>query len=56
MEASPPTVTRWRITFVNPTINYTWQAFVKNFTISGAVDEKQSGSLTLRLSGSRTVS
>jgi hypothetical protein len=56
MEASPPTVTGWRIQFQNPTINFYWPAFIKGFSISGAVDEKMSGSLTLRLSGARTVS
>jgi hypothetical protein len=56
MEASPPTVTGWRITFVNPTINYTWSAFVKSFSISGEVDGVIAGSLTLRLSGNRVVS
>jgi hypothetical protein len=56
MEASPPTVTGWRIQFVNPTINFYWSAFVKSFSISGEVDGKISGSLTLRLSGARTVS
>lgn len=56
MEASPPTVTGWRITFVNPTINYTWSAFVKSFSISGEVDGVIQGSLTLRLSGARAVS
>ena len=56
MEASPPTVTGWRIQFVNPTVNYYWQAFVKSFSISGEVDGVISGSLTLRLSGARTVS
>lgn len=54
-EASPPTVTGWRITFVNPTINYTWSAFVKSFSINGEVDNPLTGSLTLRLSGARTV-
>lgn len=54
-EASPPTVTGWRITFVSPTINYTWSAFVKSFSLSGEVDIALSGSLTLRLSGARTV-
>lgn len=56
MEASPPTVTGWRITFVNPTINYTWSAFVKAFSISGEVDGVITGALTLRLSGARAVS
>ncbi len=56
MEASPPTVTGWRITFVSPTQNYTWSAFVKGFSISGEVDGVIQGSLTLRLSGARTVS
>ena len=56
MEASPPTVTGWRITFVNPTRNFTWSAFVKGFSISGEVDGVIQGSLTLRLSGARTVS
>jgi hypothetical protein len=56
MEANPPTKTGWRITFVNPTINFTWPAFVKGFSISGSVDEKISGSLTLRLAGARAVS
>jgi hypothetical protein len=55
-EASPPTKTGWRITFVNPTINYTWTAFVKEFSISGKVDDIMSGSLKLRLSGPRAVS
>lgn len=54
-EAIPPTITGWRITFINPTINFTWSAFVKSFSIGGAVDGKISGSLTLRLSGARTV-
>ena len=56
MEASPPTVTGWRIQFVDPTINYYWSAFVKSFSISGEVDGVISGSLTLRLSGARQVS
>lgn len=56
MEASPPTVTGWRITFANPTANYTWSGFVKSFSISGEVDGVYSGSLTLRLSGARAVS
>lgn len=56
MEASPPTVTGWRISFVNPTINFKWSAFVKSFSISGEVDNIISGSLTLRLSGARAVS
>lgn len=56
MEASPPTTTGWRITFVNPTINFTWPAFVKSFSISGEVDGVISGSVTLRLAGARVVS
>jgi hypothetical protein len=56
MEASPPTVTGWRIQFQTPTINFYWSAFVKTFSISGEVDSAISGSLTLRLSGARTVS
>lgn len=56
MEASPPTVSNWRITFPNPTRNYTWQAFPKSFPVSGQVDGVYSGKLTLRLSGARTVS
>lgn len=56
MEASPPTITGWRITFVNPTQNYTWSAFVKGFSISGEVDGVIAGSLTLRLSGARVAS
>jgi hypothetical protein len=56
MEASPPTVTGWRITFVNPTVNYTWNAFVRSFSISGEVDGIIAGSVTLRLSGARSVS
>jgi len=56
MEASPPTVTGWRITFVSPTINFTWSAFVKSFSISGEVDGVIAGSLSLRLSGARAVS
>lgn len=55
-EANPPTKTGWRITFVNPTKNYTWPAFVKSFKISGAVDGVYSASMTLRLAGARTVS
>jgi len=54
-EASPPTVTGWRITFVNPTITYTWSAFVRSFNLTGEVDGVLQGSLTLRLSGARTV-
>ncbi len=56
MEASPPTVTGWRISFANPTRHYTWPAFVKSFPISGAVDGVYGGNLTLRLAGARTVS
>lgn len=56
MEASPPTVTGWRITFADPTTNYTWSAFVKSFSISGEVDGVYQASMTLRLSGARTVS
>ena len=55
-EASPPTVTGWRIQFVTPTINFYWSAFVKSFSISGEVDGAITGSLTLRLSGARVVS
>ena len=54
-EASPPTKTGWRITFINPTINYTWTAFVKSFSVSGEVDGVLQGSVTLRLSGQRVV-
>ena len=56
MEASPPTVTNWRITFVNPTINWTWNAYVKSCKVTGSADTKISASVTLRLSGARTVS
>lgn len=54
-EASPPTTTGWRITFANPTVNYTWPAFVKSFSISGEVDGVYQASMTLRLSGARVV-
>lgn len=56
MEASPPTVTNWRLTFVNPTINWTWNAFVKSCPVSGQVDGAIQAKMTLRLSGARTVS
>lgn len=56
MEASPPTVTGWRVTFANPTVNYTWSAFVKSFTLGGSVDGVYSGKISLRLSGARAVS
>jgi hypothetical protein len=56
MEASPPTVTNWRITFANPTTNYTWNAFVKGFSLGGQVDGVYSGKITLRLSSARVVS
>jgi hypothetical protein len=55
-EANPPTVTNWRITFVNPTINWTWNAYVKSCQVSGKVDDKVTAKLTLRISGARTVS
>jgi hypothetical protein len=55
-EASPPTKTGWRIQFQNPTINYTWTAHPKGFPISGSVDEKIAGSVTLKISGPRAVS
>lgn len=55
MEANPPTTTGWRITFVNPTVTYTWPAFVKSFSLGGQVDGVYSGKLTLRLAGARTV-
>jgi hypothetical protein len=55
-EANPPTKTGWRITFINPTINFTWTAFVKSFSLSGEVDGVLQGTMTLRLSGARAVS
>lgn len=55
MEANPPTKTGWRITFVNPTVSYTWTAFVKSFSISGEVDGVYQATMTLRLSGARVV-
>lgn len=56
MEANPPTVTNWRITFANPTRNYTWNAFVKSFSLGGQVDGVYSGKVSLRLSSARVVS
>jgi hypothetical protein len=54
-EASPPTVTGWRITFSTGQ-NYDWPAFVKSFSLGGAVDGVYTGNVTLRLSGARAVS
>ena len=55
MVASPPTTRGYRITFINPTINWTFNAFVRSFPISGEVDGVINGSLTLRITGPITI-
>lgn len=54
-EASPPTVSNWRISFpTDPVITWTFPAFVKSFSVNSGVDAPLKGSLTLRIAGDIT--